>query len=217
MANCPLRFKDLVIIATLICLVAKEMNLLVVFQETEAICFIPALREHVKANLATDGICEVVIRELLLECFHHLLPHPSTLIKLLELIAFFLTAVASNRRYVEHASTEFDEGPSLDGDLEIRDIVENEVDKLLQFLLAQEILQALLSKQSSSLRCDKSVLREKIFVLVGSIFTDLFLDLNQVRASDDPNVNSLAKFLHELEHTGVSSLARDGECTIHIK
>ncbi len=59
-------------------------------------------------------------------------PDPSLLIKLFEVIALFLAAVTPNRRHIEHAVPELDERAALDGNIQISDVMQAEVDELLR-------------------------------------------------------------------------------------
>jgi hypothetical protein len=67
--------KDLEVVAALEGLVAEEVDLVEVprGQELEAVGLVPALGEHIEGDLASDGVLEIEVRELLRQCVHHLL------------------------------------------------------------------------------------------------------------------------------------------------
>ena len=70
-------------------------------------------------------------------------PDASLQVKALKLVALFLAAVAADGRDIEHAVPELDEGAALDGDVQVSDVVQDEVDQLLELVLPQVLLQAL--------------------------------------------------------------------------
>lgn len=55
----------------------------------QAICFIPSRREHVEANLASDGECEAVVGEFSLQGCDKLLTHTRGLVVSFKLVALF--------------------------------------------------------------------------------------------------------------------------------
>lgn len=56
------------------CLVTEEVDSLKLLQEPQAVCLVPASREHIKADLATNGVGQVVVSELLTQGFNELGP-----------------------------------------------------------------------------------------------------------------------------------------------
>lgn len=69
------RFKDLVIVASLVRFVPKEVDFIeILFHELQAVSFVPANGEDIKADLAADAVREVEGGEALLEHLHELLP-----------------------------------------------------------------------------------------------------------------------------------------------
>jgi hypothetical protein len=70
-------------------------------------------------------------------------PDVGLLVVLLKLVALLLAAVAADGRHVHHARAELDERAALDGDVQVRDVVQDEVDEALEVVLAKVLLQAL--------------------------------------------------------------------------
>ena len=70
-------------------------------------------------------------------------PDARSEVKLLKLVPLLLAAVAADGGHVEHAITELDEGATLDGDVQVSDVVQHKVDQLLELGLAQVLLEAL--------------------------------------------------------------------------
>jgi hypothetical protein len=78
-SNSPVIAVDLPVITTGVCLVTKEVNLVVHYataslllrKVVQAECFVPACREHVKGDLSADGVCEPEVGECLLELLDH--------------------------------------------------------------------------------------------------------------------------------------------------
>ncbi len=57
-------------------------------------------------------------------------PDVGLLVILLKLISLFLAAISSYWRDIQHALSEFYEGAALDGDVQICQVVQEEVDEL---------------------------------------------------------------------------------------
>nr|GMD34761.1 hypothetical protein Iba_chr09dCG0530 [Ipomoea batatas] len=64
-SNCvphsSLRFKNLIVISTLVCFVSEKMDFIELIKVSQAICLVPSSRENLKANLAPDGKSEVEV------------------------------------------------------------------------------------------------------------------------------------------------------------
>ena len=68
MPNCPAILKDLIIIATLVGLVAEEVDggkldtteRLLCLQVLQAECFVPASGKHIKGNLSADREATII-------------------------------------------------------------------------------------------------------------------------------------------------------------
>jgi hypothetical protein len=139
---------DLVVVATLESLVTKEVNVLVgdaigllglVLEVPEAVGLVPASGEYIEGNLTTNGEGETEMTESLLEDSDELLADLGILVVLLKVVSFLCAGVTADGTDVDHAVTELDEGSTLDGNVEISDVVEDKVGKLLVLLLANEL------------------------------------------------------------------------------
>jgi hypothetical protein len=132
--NRPLIAVDLIIITTLIRLITKEMNrlvidavlpLLLLRDKVQAVRLVPARGEDVEADLPADGVCEAVVRERLFQRAHHGGADVVLDVVLLVLVALLGGGVAADGRDVDHAVAELDEGAALDGDVEVGDVVQD--------------------------------------------------------------------------------------------
>jgi hypothetical protein len=77
--------------------------------------------------------------ESLLEDSDKLLADLGILVVLLKVVSFLCAGVTANRADVDHAVAELDKGSTLDGNIEISDVVEDKVGKLLVLILANEL------------------------------------------------------------------------------
>ena len=134
MTDCPLIAVDLVIISALVRLITKEVNRLVIDailplfllrNKVQAVRLVPASGEDVEADLPADGVCEAVVRERLLKRAHHGGPDVVLDVVLLVLIALLGGGVTADGRDIDHAVAELDEGATLDGDVEVGDVVQD--------------------------------------------------------------------------------------------
>lgn len=73
--------------------------------------------------------------ESLLEHSDELLTDLGVFVVLLEVVSLLSAGVTADRADVDHAVAELDKGSALDRNVEISDVVENEVGKLLVLLL----------------------------------------------------------------------------------
>mmetsp|Transcript_19058 Transcript_19058/g.32643 ORF Transcript_19058/g.32643 Transcript_19058/m.32643 type:complete len:201 (-) Transcript_19058:338-940(-) len=158
--------EDLEIVATLVGLISKEVHGLELLKKLQAVCLVPSLGEHIKADLATNGIGEAVVCEALPQRLHKLLAHASGQVILLKLITLLLTAVAPNRRHIQHAIPELHKGATLDRNVQVSHVMENIIDEGFELVISQMHLEALHSQQLSSLVCHEPVLSKYIVVIV---------------------------------------------------
>ena len=131
-ANRPLVTVNLPVVAALVRLVAEEVDLVVDdsslllrLDVPQAVGLVPAGGKDVKGDLAADGVCEACVGEGFFELDDHGLPDLVLEIKLLVLVALFSGGVATDRGDVNHAVAELDEGTTLDGDVEVGDVVQD--------------------------------------------------------------------------------------------
>mmetsp|Transcript_60977 Transcript_60977/g.96950 ORF Transcript_60977/g.96950 Transcript_60977/m.96950 type:complete len:204 (+) Transcript_60977:176-787(+) len=164
MSNGSFIIEDLKIIASFVCFIAKKVYLFeaLLLDKPQTIRLIPTMRKHIIRDLATDGALELLgqLRQLGLELLDHFLSNLLLLIKLEELDPFLLRAVATHRRHVDHSIPEFNECAAFLWQLESRDIHQTEVDKLLDLLLAQLLLEIVRVESLRILPCTQSILAE---------------------------------------------------------
>jgi hypothetical protein len=134
---------DFVVVAAWVGLVTEEVYLIVIFEEAEAVGLVPADRENVEADLPANRVLYPQIRELLLQSLDELSSHLMLVVILLELVPLRLRAVPADGGNVDEARPVLDEGATFDGYLDVRQVVQAEIDELVQLLLSQEVLDAL--------------------------------------------------------------------------
>jgi hypothetical protein len=135
---------NLPIITARVCLVAKEVNLviddaatsLLLCNVVQAVCLVPASGEDIKRDLSTNGVCEAGVGEGLLELGDHGRANVVFDVVGLVVIALLDRGVAANGRDVDHAVTEFDKGAALDRNVKVGDVVEDPEVKLVSALTA---------------------------------------------------------------------------------
>jgi len=94
------------------------LKLVVGFDVTQAVGFIPAVGEDIEADLTTNGVREVHVGKLLLEILDHFLPHFVFNVVFGEHIPLLPGALSPNGAHIHHAISELDEGSPLDGHIQ---------------------------------------------------------------------------------------------------
>ena len=77
-----------------------------------------------------------------------------------KLLPFLGASISANRADVDHAIAEFDEGAALLRKLQVGDVLEQEVDQLLVFLLSQPLDEAVAAKRFAQAESGQFVLSE---------------------------------------------------------
>lgn len=124
-------------------LVSKEIDVVVVFQEAKTIGLIPAFWKHIEADLPTNCIPQVVISKFLLEDSDEFLSDTVLVVVGIECFSFCLGAVPPDGRDIDHSCPVLDECASLDGDLQVGDVMQAEVQEGLQLLFAEIVFDRL--------------------------------------------------------------------------
>ena len=83
-------------------------------------------------------------------------------IVLLILIPLAHTCIPPNRRNVDHPIPKLHEGAPLDGNIQIRNIMQDELDQLLVLVLPQPLNEAMARQRLSKLVRSQSVLRKRV-------------------------------------------------------
>lgn len=101
----------------------------------QTVGLVPAKGKDVDRDLAADGILELEFRKLSLQGLDEVYTNVMLTIILLELQTLFIRTISSDRRHIDHALAKLDKGASLLGDLQIRDVTQQEIDqRLIPFL-----------------------------------------------------------------------------------
>lgn len=206
--------KDLVVVAALECLVAKEVDrsvldsahlLGLVLQMLQTVRLVPARGEHVERNLPTNREGQAQVAESLTQLLDKSLADLVHLVIGLVVVALLDTGVTADGRDVDHAVAEFNKSAALDGDVEVGNVVETKVDELLVLGLADPLNEAVGRECLAVLVRRQAVLgeakvEESLDVHIGC--AELFLLLDQVAAAHETDGGLLAESSEELEHLG---------------
>lgn len=218
MPNRPGVLKDLVVVAPLERLVAKEVHrgvrntarlLGLVLEVLQAVRLVPTLWEHVKRDLPANGEGEAQVTEALAQLGDKGLADLVDLVVGLVVVALLDACVAPHGRDVDHAVAELDKGAALDGHVEVGNVVQAKVDELLVLGLADPLDEAVGGQRLPVLVRRQAVLgeakvEERLDVHVGR--AQLFLLLDQVAAAHEADGGFLAEAGEELEHLGGNGL-----------
>lgn len=142
MSNRPLITINLPIIAALIRLVSKEVDLIIhdatpallLGHMLETVRLVPARGEHVERDLSADRVREAEVGEGFLELRDHGGADVVLDVVGLVVVALLDGGVTADGRDVDHAVAELDKGAALDGDVEVGDVVEDPISQELVYL-----------------------------------------------------------------------------------
>lgn len=238
MANRSLVLVDLVVVAALVRLVAEEVDgrvvdavrqVLLVLDVLQTVRLVPAGGKDVEGELAADGVSRKnlmsasmrsgrwrrdyerhrQIREFLLQCLDH--RRADLVLQIIFLVrhALRLVGISSNRADIDHAIPELDECASLDRDLQIRDVVQDEVAQLLVLLLSDPGDEGGRRERHAHAVCGQAVLGEaEVEERRGRDAgrAELLLLLGEVGAADEANGDFLAQLREDLEDFGGHAL-----------
>ena len=148
--------------------------------------------------------------KLLLEDGDELLANLGGLVKGSKVVTLLVAGVTANRANVDHAIAELDEGTTLDGDVEVGNVVQAEVGKLLVLVLTNVLDEAVGGQLLAELESLETVLGEAV-VEQGSDrdagrLTELFLLLDEVGATDEADGAFLTELAEEGEDFGRGGL-----------
>ena len=138
-------------------------------------------------------------------------------VELLEVVTLLAAAVAPDGRDVEHAVTKLDECATLDGDVEVGNVVQDEVDQRLDLRVAQVLEEGRLFHELPLLVSGQPVLRKEKVETVEAVGAQLLLLLLQVRATHHANEHALAQPLKEIQSLLGRLLARLRQRAVHVK
>lgn len=213
-------------------LVGDSVGLLgLALEVVQAVGLVPAGGEDVEGDLAADGeaACMFVsgaqveklkdggwgmdssirkpqVAKLLLENRNKLLSNLGLLVVGLELVSLLCAGVSADGADVDHAVAELDEGSSLDGDVQVGNVVQDKVGQLLVLVLADPLDEAVGGQRLAQLVRGQAVLGEAVVEEGGdghaSGLAELLLLLDEVGAADEADGALLAESLEELEDFG---------------
>ena len=126
-------------------------------------------------------------------------------IKLLILVALLHGSVPADRAHVDHAVPELDKRAALDGDVQVRDVVQDEAHELLVVVLADPLDERVRRERHAHADRRQAVLGEAEVEEVGdgdAGGAELLLLLGQVGAADEADGDFVAEGGEELEHLG---------------
>ena len=125
------------------------------------------------------------------------------------MLSFFLNSNLPTRRHSPH-----------NGDVQIGNIFQAELNELLVLFLSQPADEALRRKLLAILERGETVLRKDVVELVGKVRgsdLQLFTDLLEIAASYNANDALLAKLREESVEFGRDGLTGERECTVNIE
>lgn len=149
--------------------------------------------------------------ESLLESCDELLSYSGLLVESLEVVSLLGAGITTNRGDIDHAISEFNKGSTLDGDIQIGNVVQTEVDELLVLVLANPLDEAVGLQRLAELESGQSVLGEAEVEEGGDIdaggLAELFLLLGEVGAANVAGRTLGAESLQEFENLGGGRLS----------
>lgn len=148
--------------------------------------------------------------KLLLEDSDELLANLGGLVKGGKVVTLLVAGVTANGTDVDHAIAELDEGTTLDRDVEVGNVVQAEVGKLLVFVLANVLDEAVGGQLLAELEGLETVLGEAVVEKGGDRdacgLTELLLLLDEVGATDETDGAFLTELTEEGEDFGRGGL-----------
>lgn len=121
--------KDFKVISAFSRFITEEVNFteIVRFQVTQAEGLVPALRECINRNLTTDGVLKSVIGKFGFKGFNQFIANIVGFIESFECQTFFISAITTDWRDVNHGITEFNETASFNWNIQIGNVTEDEI------------------------------------------------------------------------------------------
>lgn len=189
MADRPWVLVDLVVISSLVGLVAEKVDSRVFdsawllglsLEMCQAVSLIPAVREDIERDGASNGKTvftskstiasqyqirawnsrQPQIRKLLPQNTNKSLSDLVLLIILIERIPLLHTSIPSNGRDINHAIPKLYKRAPLNGNIQIRDVMQDKLDELLVLVLAQPLDKRVRRERDAELEGREPVLRE---------------------------------------------------------
>lgn len=153
------------------------------------------------------------VRELLLDILHKFLPDTMLQIELLVLVSLLHAGVPANRADIDHAVSEFNECSSLDRNVQVRNVVQDELCQFLVVLLANPFDKAVRGQRHTHAVRRQAILGEaeveKRRDWDGSR-AQLFLLFDKIGTTDEADCYFVSEGGEELEDFGRDGLVRGG-------
>ena len=161
-----------------------------------------------------QNVRQTKMAKLFLESGHKLFSNLGLFIKRLKLIALLVARVTTDGANIDHAVAKLDKRAALDGDIQVGNVVQAEVDQLLVLRLADPLDEAVGGQRLAELKRREAVFREaKVKERRDGDacwLADLLLLLDEVGAADEADGALLAEGLEEGEDFGGGFLWRGG-------
>lgn len=152
---------------------------------------------------------QVIVCKLLSQYCNKLLPNLMLIVILVIIVSLLNTCISSNWADIDHAITILDERASLDGNIQVCDVVQQEFDELFVTVLTELLDEAVRGERYAQLEGCKSILGETEVEERGDGdrgSAELFLLFGEVRTPDISNGYFLAYCMEEGEHIWGDSL-----------
>lgn len=153
------------------------------------------------------------VRELLLDILHKFLPDTMLQIELLVLVSLLHAGVPANGADIDHAVSEFNECSSLDRNVQVRNVVQDELCQFLVVLLANPFDKAVRGQRHTHAVRRQAILGEaeveKRRDWDGSR-AQLFLLFDKIGTTDEADCYFVSEGGEELEDFGRDGLVRGG-------
>jgi len=126
-----------VIIAAFVAFVAPEVDFLVIMlDKLQAVGFVPAEREHVKADLATYAVLQTIVWEFSLEHLNEYLAYSMLFVILFKCISLIFRAVTTYGANIYHTVASFYMVTCFDRNAQLVNVILAEITKLIKTLSA---------------------------------------------------------------------------------
>lgn len=159
-----------------------------------------------RRDMQRDYSRQPQIRKLLPQHTHERLA--DLMFQIIDLILVPLggTSISPNRTDIDHAIPKLHKRAPLDGDIQIRDVVQDEVDQLLEPGLAEPLDEGVCCEGLAEFEGREAVLREAVveeggYVCIGGL-AELFLLFYEVGTTDEADCYFLSEGVEEGKHFG---------------
>jgi len=202
----PRVFVDFVVISTLVGFVAKKVDLgkhALFLDVLQTVGLVPTSRKDIERDLTSNTVGQAVVGKLLTEDSDELLAQVMDFVISLEVVSFLDRSITSNGRDIDHAIAELNKGSSLDWNIHIGNVMQNEACQFFVLVFANPFDKAVGRERLAQAVRGQSILREAIIEHINDVYsinTHLFLLLHHVTTADVSDGNLFAQLLQQLNH-----------------